>query len=178
MKQLSLLLILIFLFSSCEKEELKEDKEIFIGKWKWAFTYKLAYTYLPHGGRRQKPSYDTIFSNSENVKSIEFEKDGDVVFSNNGYDVRKRIFFKDFSESSYTYKAHYYVFYPPNNYSTYTSLKINDVRDFRANLDNNEYLTFSGFVKNDTLITMKYFPYETTDDYHIVTEYYSYFIKE
>jgi hypothetical protein len=85
MKQLALLLLLaIFLFSSCEKEELSGDTEFLIGTWEWVYTVETT-------GHSWGYTYDTIRPKATNYMEIEFQKKGILYIDYSGFIERYRI---------------------------------------------------------------------------------------
>ncbi len=127
MSRYLLLISVIFLFS-CKKDKLKDDKEIFIGNWKWVYSIK------SERFACDNPAVITIL-NPTSVGAdyyLDFNKKGCATFYQNTEKKEKyRLVFTawDFGLNPYT------------NYYT-----------FGIRLDNDDKEVFDGYVKSDTLI--------------------------
>lgn len=87
-----ILLIIIILFSSCQKDRLEDNKTILVGHWNWVHT---EYSY---GWCDYEPKYSTMTpSNSSKNFAIKFLEKGMVQFFEGGLLIQKdRIVFEQF----------------------------------------------------------------------------------
>lgn len=149
------LLFFVVIFCGCKKDRLKDEKEVFIGKWQWV--YSEADLFLCDGF----PSYDdTLTPQSESANySLEFEKKGKVqLYKDDQLMASYRVVFKVFGGPYYSC------------YVNYTG--------FEIALDNYEgsdvnYL-IGGCVNADSLIIKNGFPFYD-DGCNFYTNY---FVKE
>lgn len=131
----------LFLFSllllSCKKDKLKDDKEIFIGKWKWVYTHS---TWRANCDNPPTVSILTPTTEGENY-SVEFLKKGCLVFYKNDekFDKYRIVFVKTFQLNSSGYSG------------------------FEMLLNNKDENYFFGYIKSDTLIIDGYFPKESSN---------------
>jgi hypothetical protein len=149
MKQILVLIFAIVFLQSCKKDELSEDKEIMIGKWKWECTVR------EHYGNSQSYT-DTLNPNNVSKSfSIKFEQKGiGYLFEDGEKTKRFRIVFNAWRDGNTTTILN----------SMYFSFDINKEELF-------------GNVNPDTLVTYVLFPYdrETGADNIYVTNY---FVRE
>lgn len=139
--RLLILFSIIFLFS-CKKDRLKDDKEIFIGKWKWV------YTKSSHRSNCDNPtivSYYTPITEGKNYE-IEFIKKGCVRFYENETEQEK-----------------YRIVFTNNGWELVASGSYSGYYNFNIMLNNKEDLFFAGYVNNDTLIVNGFFPKESSN---------------
>jgi hypothetical protein len=131
MKSFIFFLFIILIAQSCKKDKLEGDKEIFIGKWKWAYTKTLQNSC---GGGPQYYSFKD--PSSENINySIDFLKCGKVVYYENGNDISKdRIVF--------------FYLESPNSLSKWITYQF----EYIIYGDNKKEKSISGFIKSDTLV--------------------------
>ena len=150
----------LMIFSSCKKDRLNGEKEIFVGEWEWVYSIEER-----PGGGFNATSYRKITPDTEkNNYSMTFLKRGKVIFYKNGEEVeRKRL---GIAKSRGVFV---------NNAS---------LLGFDYYLNNNPEYTFSGGIKKsteafsvDTLVLDYYFPY---DDHRSSTPYYhqNFFIRK
>ena len=139
--------------SSCRKDKLKDDKEIFIGKWSWG------YTSHDYGWCDNESYFEILTPQTENTTfSIEFFKKGKLEFYKNGSFVDQyRIKFVQFEINDYC--------------------ELKNAFKFNIDLDNIGDNDFNGCLNSDTLL-LGSFP-----DFIFQTEqgcenYVNYFIKE
>jgi len=133
-------LIILFISFSCKKDKLKDDKEIFIGKWSWV--YSKANLDLCSGF----PKYDdTLTPTTENTTyQIEFIKKGKVFFYKDQVLIAEhRIVFNVFGPP-YTCNELGYTFYAIN-------LDNDNGTDVMTGLE--------GCISSDTLQVGRGFPY-------------------
>lgn len=151
MKTILSLFLLSILFLSCKKDKLNDDKEIFIGKWKWVYSVKTSQDNCDN-----PPIVTTLTPTTQGENySIEFLKKGCAVFYKNGEKIDKyRIVFDDpFQLSSSGYS------------------------EFEIHLNNKSENYFVGYIKNDTLMELGwFFPFKGRNESCI--SYTNYFIRE
>ncbi len=151
MKTILSLFLFFLLILSCKKDKLKDDKEIFIGKWKWVSSVQTI-RYNCDG-----MTYTSILTpSSEGVNySMEFFKKGCVIFYKNDGEIDKYrvVFDENFQLNSGSYS------------------------EFEIHLNNKSENYFVGYIKSDTLIELGwFFPYKNGQNSCL--SYKNYFVRE
>jgi hypothetical protein len=129
MKHVFVIILMLFFFTSCKKDKLIGEKEIFIGKWNWVYSIDKDYLYdTTH-------IYYPITPSTENVNySIEFKENGKYYLRKNS-----DVFYKD--------KAKFLQWEPNASGTRYY---------FTLFIDDETQLV--GKVYGDTIVTSDYFP--------------------
>lgn len=155
MKNHFFFLLIILLLFSCKKDRLKDDKEIFIGKWKWVYTVTIDNTC---GGGPLTNSYKTPASTGLNY-SIEFLKKGKVIYYKDGNETSKdRIVFQSFEVANQINLPNYLF-------------------EFSIYGDNKEDKEIAGHIKSDTLVLNANYKWPHFSECPCCTVY-VYFIRE
>lgn len=160
MRYLNLItLMLLGALLSCKKHRLKNDKEVFEGKWEWV--YSVESTSYNSPGQHYM---DTIFPTGSIGYSIVFKKSGKVSFFKNDQFVDKyRIVFSTFQEGS----SQVPLF--PNNGTLY---------DFRIKLDNKDENSIWGYISTDSLFYQgSDFPFQNESNALFLRTHQNYFKK-
>jgi len=132
-KGLFYIALLVIVLSGCRKHRLKNEKEILIGKWEWVYSDQQFY------GRTTTYKRVTPLT-EETTYQMMFLKKGVVEFyENNAFVEKYRIKFKLWDNSC-------------QDNSNY----------FNISLDNSD-LILHGCIFKDTLKTLSYFPFNTSD---------------
>ena len=151
-KNLSVFFLLPFLMIGCKKDKLKGEKEILMGKWKWAYSIK-SERYVC-----DNPAVITVLDPTSVGADfyLDFNKKGCVTFYQNTEKKEKyRLVFTSWNFGLSPY---------PDYYS------------FGIRLDNDDTEAFNGYVKSDTLIDRGYFPFNEPEG--VCISYTNYFVKE
>lgn len=144
-KHITIILLSLFVISSCTKRRLKDEREILIGRWQWSHTLKV--THLSSGNS----VYDTIFpSDVLDSYDVVFLKKGNVIFKTNNVE-------------THSYKSYF------NKFQITGSLAecfVNDgsVYDFEIYLNKDSEKIMNGCVRNDSLMFFQ-------NDFPFVNEY-------
>lgn len=86
MKQLIFISVLFFFTFSCQKERLKDEKEIFIGEWELKYTIKSEWVNAPGSPRE----IDIIYP-SGSATTLDFKKNGKVFLNINGEEIKYKM---------------------------------------------------------------------------------------
>lgn len=139
MKKIFVISCLIALNSSCEKDQLKDEKAVFIGKWEWVHTYHI---YNMCEGTAIE---EDLTPESESLSfALEFQERGFFIFKKNNEVIKTfKIKFNEFELTNVPSLGWYYF-----------EISFNDdkeLRVFRGSLDANNLVTtgFEGFEMTD-----------------------------
>jgi hypothetical protein len=150
MKKLIYFISIALMLISCKKDRLTKDKEIFVGKWKWVYTYK-------NGHCDKLFVSEFIYPQLNESYKIEFLKKGVVNFyKNNQKTNTQKIDFFDFKDSQV---------------STVKNSKYFDIRLFNNRKD--DPIQMNGNISEDTLLIYDVFPLSDACYLH-----FNYFIRE
>jgi hypothetical protein len=155
--RIGVLIICLFLIFSCKKERLKGDLDILTGKWNWSTSQVFFYGYST-----SLYSQAILTPISENITySIKFFQRGvfQLIKNDDAFEKWK-------------------ILSKPNLYADNTILQ--NAYRYDIHLKDDDFL--SGYVNQDTLVTIYYFPYNsrtlTWPDGEGHVYYYNYFVRE
>ncbi len=151
-QRLSLFLLAIldlFLITSCKKDKLLNELEVFKGKYTWQYTM-----YREHWW--STTTLTRPASNSNYTAEIEFNNEGRIIFYINGQEIHKTGYSIENQETS-------------NNGKTIW-IKVDPIKENSKNLDLNDDVDFT--ITNDTL-TVDNFPGTSYDEELFGTHYFT-----
>lgn len=154
----ALLILTVFtIVTSCKKDKLEGDKSILIGEWEWSFTKRLVDYCDPD---YQYTDTLTPITEQTSFQILFFEK-GKVKFFNDKNEIsHHRITFSDFGDTVWDLPG-------------YVSYSIR--------LDGSIKEVLEGYVKEDSLVVIRDFPYPDKDAFEPGVDCYlttSYFVRK
>jgi hypothetical protein len=155
MKKLFVIICLVGLIISCKKDRLKDDKSIFIGTWKWE------YTYHEYGWCDGESLEETLTPITENTTfKLEFLEKGILnLYKNDEQLLSYKVKFKIFNDAS--------PLCPGENQI-----------QFAIDLNNEEELNFGGCIDQNTIATTGFKGFEFTPQIDGCENFVSYFTRE
>lgn len=156
MKKLLFISTLLLLGFSCKKEKLKNEKEVFIGKWELEYVLE-DFFYVKYG---HHTFYDTLIPGvNAPTTFLTFKKKGLLTKEENGEEERFKINFKNKLSDKDGYSSYNDAYFKTTKetgsvFWDDTTRYFKDVYSFLANfhLKNNSVSTIKGIVNQDMLM--------------------------